>query len=387
MVSVTYVVPQDSLDCHKGNQWTVRRVPRERFLKKFPHMNKKRIVSARRSQKKAWLAFKNRHAGHPFLNAVTVYALTTEIIDAIKMHVPRLFTRRDEQFERELVGITPFCFFHKNQLGGYLSKEKEPKTGLTYEERDRQVAASLREMMFDEMLQAGVSSHEITEHFSAAARTKKIILDRKSAYTAWLVTNAEYRSEVSQLRHDWEPLVEKLGCFPHYPRFLDMNDACGYHFEQPFLQACLNLYRRWGLDRLATWDWPIPMEPDFNIRRIQTLDELAETGMSLFLPWYLLRGEKLSLQAIARSIRLYSAADHLRTWLAFDKRRSRDGEIRYRATLFLYQYFVLALRARYAASPEFNLEKIDVAFARLLKRSADSVKKLRLKLQKALSLS
>jgi hypothetical protein len=61
------------------------------------------------------------------------------------------------------------------------------------------------------------------------------------------------------------------------------------------------------------------------------------------------------------------------------------GDVRYMNLLWLYRYHHLVLVRRYGSSCRENLERLDSAYAKVLELVQDSVKKLRLHLQRALN--
>ena len=118
----------------------------------------------------------------------------------------------------------------------------------------------------------------------------------------------------------------------------------------------------------------------------QGVDLLSSGGVVLFLPWYLLRGEKLDLGGVVRQCRLGSAPEHLRGWVNKGASRGSDplGDARYGTIRWLYRYHELVLLRRYPEACRGNVQRLDVAFAKVLEREEDSVKKLRLELRRSL---
>jgi hypothetical protein len=108
--------------------------------------------------------------------------------------------------------------------------------------------------------------------------------------------------------------------------------------------------------------------------------------MVLFVPWHLLRGEQLDLRDVVRQARLSSAPDHLLDWVnkRSDQRSAEFGDARFATIRWLYRYHELALMRRYADACEGNLQRLDLAFASVLGRGEDTIKKLRLELRRAL---
>jgi hypothetical protein len=145
-------------------------------------------------------------------------------------------------------------------------------------------------------------------------------------------------------------------------------------------------YCRWNLETMRTWDWPAPMEPDFVGGLRKGIKLLSQAGMTLFIPWYMLRGERINLQDVARLSRIGSVPEHLSDWV---NKRSPDGgddlgELRYKNLLWIYRFYVLVLMQRYSAACKGKIGRLDHALAKVLKRDQDSVKKLRLQLRRTM---
>ncbi|HEY7327796.1 MAG TPA: hypothetical protein VH592_09165 [Gemmataceae bacterium] len=145
-------------------------------------------------------------------------------------------------------------------------------------------------------------------------------------------------------------------------------------------------YCRWNLETMRSWDWPAPMEPDFVGGLRRGINRLSVAGMTLFIPWYVLRGERIDLQDVARLARIGVVPVHLSDWVNKRSPEGGDdlGELRYRNLLWLYRFHELVLMRRYSTGCKGNIERLDRALAKVLKRDQDSVKKLRLQLRRAI---
>lgn len=325
--------------------------------------------------------FARRHAGQPFLKAPVLYALTEPIVDAVQAEVPRFFTPEQERFERDLARTASFGFFHGHPLGFETTEEEgrpRPADGL------EQSIQAINDMLQDEYLRCGASESQIHRYSQKKVDRRQEINARKVAYVGWLVTNREFHGEVAELRAIWETLVRQLGRFPAFPRWPSHDVNLDEEVPDDFCRDFLVFYSRWGLDRLLTWDWPVPMEPDLVGGMLQESNVLAEMGVSLFVPWYLLRGEKLNLQEIARRHTEVSAPDHLRGWI--EKQGTKPdklGALRYERLALLYRFLGLALRRRYPQACRRKAQKLDQALSQVLGRDEESVRKLRQELQRS----
>jgi hypothetical protein len=149
---------------------------------------------------------------------------------------------------------------------------------------------------------------------------------------------------------------------------------------------CLAFYWRWGLERLLTWEYPVPIEADLAGGMHEPPSQFREeAGLTIFVPWYILRGKRIDLEEAIRLPRAMMVPAHLRKWVFPAKKKGDEwGDIRYAKLVWLYRVFELGLRRRYEAACRKNLERLDAAFASVLKRDADSVRKLRLELSRGL---
>jgi hypothetical protein len=342
-------------------------------------------VDAGDHSQSVWAEFSKRHRGNPFLNCDPLYALTEPLIKAIKIEVPAFFTRDQEGFEHDLARTASFGFFHRRALG--LSKvidQADPKTGLSLQERHERSAHAINELLAEELRRDGLTEDEIVAYLQERADERKVIEDLKNAYVGWLISNQDFHSEVRKLKASWEEVVLRLGGFPAYPRWPFVDDA----EERPgeFREACCSFYRRWGLDRLLTWDWPVPMEPDLAVGMLRDMPRLSDAGIVVFVPWYLLRGEKLNLQEVAQHARTASEARHLWGWLQKPASQGSEaiGNIRFQRLQSIYRYYQLALIRRYSSASRHNVQRLDRALAKVMGRDEDTVKKLRLELNRAL---
>jgi hypothetical protein len=334
-----------------------------------------------------WDEFARSHEGNLVLEHDPLYALSEPIIDAIKAEAPAFFTPDQESFERDLAAATDFGFFHQQALGMTArDRQPDPETGLTFMERHERNARALDELLGEGLRRDGLSQGEVVEHLQQGACQREAVEGRMDAYVGWLVTNRCFRAEVAELRTRWEATVRQRGRFPPFPRWPFAGDDGGADGPPEFREECYAFYRRWGLDRMLTWDWPIPMEPDLDVVMREELHRLTDAGVVLFIPWYLLRGERLNLQGVVQRARAACREGHLRDWLhkAPGRRGDELGDIRYERLQWIYRYYGLALMRRYGAACRGHVQRLDRALARVIGRDEDTVKKLRLELQRLL---
>lgn len=331
-----------------------------------------------------WDAFAHRRAGSPFLEHDPLYALSGELIDSILDRAPGFFTAAEVEFERDLARTASFGFFLHTPLGSSQA-DAEHENGPTLAERQEETAEQIDELLAEELRRTGIDQEDRDAFFVRHAAQRERIVSRQAAYAGWLLLNAEYRAELGQFRGCWEGAVRTAGRFPRLPMWSVPDPTEGADLPPGFRDACYRFFARWGLDTLLTWDWPVPMEPDLSAGLRPNLDLLSSSGAVLFVPWHLLRGGALGASDVIQQCRIASAPDHLRGWVNKDgHQKGRDlGDARYATVRYLYRYHELVLRRRYPAACEGNLLRLDGALAAVIDRDEDTVRKLRLQLQRA----
>ncbi len=331
-----------------------------------------------------WRAFAAQHRGNPFLRHNPLYALSEVLLDTIVAEAPTFFSAEQVAFERDLARTASFGFFHHRALGFSAGdRQADPGTGLSLQERNERSRQAIAELMAEELRRDGLSPGEIDNYFQQEGHQRTAVDTRKDAYAGWLISTRQFQDEVKELRASWEPLVRRRRCFPVYPRWPLFDDGCE-RAPETFRSDFLAFYRRWGLDGLHTWDWPEPMEPDLMTGMLRDLHQLADAGVVLFVPWYLLRGEKLPVQAIVQRARTACEAEHLWEWLQKPAPRKSEekGDIHYERLLHVYRYHELVLVRRYRARFHGHVQQLDRALAHVMGRDEDTVKKLRLELNR-----
>jgi hypothetical protein len=142
----------------------------------------------------------------------------------------------------------------------------------------------------------------------------------------------------------------------------------------------------WNLERLLTWDLPIPRNPEINSMSKTQVPRTGEEGITLFVPWYALRGGRFNLQNVVKRITSISVPNHLQDWLSIN-RHSKDsdaGEVTYQRMFWLYRCYFLVLQQRYPSACGQSVEKLDEALASVMERSADLIKRIRQPLARSL---
>jgi hypothetical protein len=330
-----------------------------------------------------WDAFSRRHAGNPFLAHDPLYALNKPLIESIKRHIPDFFTSDEERFERDLARTASFGFFLHRPLGSTASTVGH-EGGRTLDGRQQETSRQINQMLAEELLRVGADNEEVGAFFEQGTDHREKIEARQDAYAGWLMLNPEYRDEVRQFRERWDDAVRAAGRFPRLPMWWTFDPTDGIALPPGFREECYGFFCRWGLETLAAWDWPVPMEADLGIGLRQDIKLLSSGGVFLFVPWYMLRGGKLDWQQVVQQSRLASVPDHLFDWVnkRADRKGDNLGDVRYATIRWLYRYDELVLARRYPAACVGNLQRLDLAFASVIGREEDTVKKLRRELRR-----
>jgi hypothetical protein len=333
-----------------------------------------------------WVSFAARHTNHRFLAAEAIYSLEARVIDAIQEEIPGFFSRDDEQFERDLVETAGLGFFLKQPMGHSVGGE-HPEAEVQVDDRQQASAREINRLYAEELRDGGADAQEIQDHSRRADERNLLVTLRHEAFAGWLALNRRFQNEVKCFRDYWGANIQSAGRFPILI-VLWPGSGGGFSSKLPqkFCQACFAFFTRWGLNTMASWDWPIPLDPVVGSPRQVELGLIRESGLSLVIPWHLLRGDKLDLQDYVRDARIASTPDHLREWVNKSSANA-DGidDRRYSILRWLYRCYSLSLLRRYPAVCKRNMGRLDIALASVIKRDADTIRKLRLSMKKLLT--
>lgn len=312
--------------------------------------------------------------------------MTPDLIDILKDRLPQFLSTEDERFERDLAETASFGFFHQQAMGMTSEELRPTAKSKAVNERIKKAKDDVLKMEHEVLIARGFKPFELEEHFEATVESRQVIEDRKRAYVGWLILNDEYWHDLKTLQSKWGEYLFHVQRFPMSPRWHRDAIARPIGYDPNFLNDCTSFYLKWGLDCLYTWDWPDPMEPNFNIPSAEFIKddpEISEAGVQLFIPWYLLRGDKLNMQQVVRAATINRFGDHLQGWLYGDSTSKQQlGDIRYRHIEFIYHYYLLIFRRRYPEKCKGNKERLDEVLASQLKCNAETVRKLRQELER-----
>lgn len=331
---------------------------------------------ARRAQnadgRKLWKEFSRRHRSFPCIKQHTLYALPGPLIDKIASMESTILSPTEVEFERDLAETTTGGFFHQRPFSC-------PFLPDPYNPGKEQAIQTLDETYREEMKGGGASDVQAERQLQAEQRQREEAELRDLAYISWLMMNSEFLRERDRLLNSYKPQVATAGCFPVH-RISIMGERPDS--LSPVEEAFLPFYHRWGLHTFLTWEVPVPMPPQVGGLVYHDTISLAGAGMLLFLPWHLLRDNRLSLQQLAQQLRRARHPTHLDDWFSRDARRKRLGYTRLKTQLILRWCLRLALASRYGESRlNGHIQQLDEALGFYLNRGEDSIKKLRLSLE------
>ncbi len=207
------------------------------------------------------------------------------------------------------------------------------------QEQHARSTQAIDDMLKVELHRDGLTEGETREYLQQDAERREVIESRKAAYIGWLVANRRFHEEADELRARWGALVQELGRFPTFPRWPIFDLRLGVDVPREFWDFFVRFYARWGLDPMPTWDWLVPMEPDLVGRMLWDRARLPEADVMVFVPWYLLRGERLDLQGVVQQARTACEAEHLWDWLhklPAATVRADPSDLRCRLRRFMY---------------------------------------------------
>jgi hypothetical protein len=204
--------------------------------------------------------------------------------------------------------------------------------------------------------------------------------ERLEAYLGWLITDPQFRQELTALRRKWEADLVRIGRIPQIPveqeleRWRQTSELD--QRDQQLVSKFSAFYERWQLRGLATWDLPIPQ------------------GANLGLPTncsHLFVDANRPAIALAATLRLpvgdahadlleTSAPAHLSEWRLIQNQQ-HPNHMRYSRLANAFKLYVLdtlTLRSAYPEKLRGKVAAIDRLLGKHLEAGGeDSIKKLR----------
>ena len=342
----------------------------------------------------AWVRFEQKYPRHPVLQDDAICAMPDTLVNAILCEMPDFFSSREEQFERDLAQMAGGGFFLQQPFG------YAPIAGSTLadspgkqSQRWRKIDQKIKKTLAEDMRGHGRHPLQVESYFAAQKEIDRKIDDRKWGYAGWLALNPDYRKDCACFRDCWEDKIKQIGGFPTLPMsFLGNRAPSVPEAERGFYDDYTQFYQRWGLHTLVTWSLPVPMWSAVARPNFYPLAQVSDSGVELFVPWYLLRDKALNLHDLAKHEDMLKCPDHLRGWL---ERGGIWGHGRLGIMLKIYIYLELCLRRRYANKTDDNIENLDRALGHFLgepttisdkiRYNEENVKKIRAEMFKRLA--
>jgi hypothetical protein len=315
----------------------------------------------------AWGKFSRKHRNNPGLKDDTLCAMPETLVNAILYEMPEFFSKKEEEFERDLAQMAGGGFFLRRPFGYPPIKGStlgdSPDSNVAKQQQKRS-SQEIKQLLAEGMQEHGRSPLGIEQHFANADKIIEKIEARKWGYAGWLVTNPDFRKECTAFRMRWESWIKAIGGFPVYPTDFQGHSPVVPKEIREFYDDYTQFYQRWCIHTFVTWDLPVPMLAGIANPIFYPLSQVSSAGMALFLPWYLLRDQTFKLQDLAKHERFSRGPDHLQGW--FGRDRNKWGHGRLGTMLKMYIYFELCLKRRYAERLEGRIDRLNLALGHFL---------------------
>jgi hypothetical protein len=319
-----------------------------------------------------WAELQKKHPNHRFLNINPIYAIARPLINLIVARIPDFWNSADQSFERDLVRLGEGGFYHQSPI----PRPPEPTaSSAAISTQQQQADAAVTELLAEN----GLNPTQIDAVFKRAKKRSDFQNRRSNAYTAWLVMNPMFRSERDDLFRNLPPAIRNARRLPAHEISLIPKADRKKRVPTDLLRLHV-FYNRWGLRTFLTPDLPVPMPlQEFDLV-VGDVSSLASAGLVLFVPWHLIRDGGVRLQDVSAELRRRTQPRHLEGWLG--RGGGRLGYTKLDRIFVLYRFLHLALRQRYPNQLQSRMNTLDEIFGNYLHAGADSVKKVRLILER-----
>lgn len=229
----------------------------------------------------------------------------------------------------------------------------------------------INRMLRDEQVSAGLTELQIENIARQRAELTVRVQSRQQGYLAWLVTNAAFRAELTQLRQIWDREHDNSPELPRLPLEIIGQRRTRPAPEQGDSEAIgVRFLWKWGLERLESWDLPVPQSPALTGPNLYSVTDQESSGVVLFVPWYFLVKRDMGLESLIDQHRVESPQRHLESWIR-GRETTKFGVGRFSLMWQLYVLLELVLRRRYSDRLGGNLGHLDLAIAAFLCPAAD----------------
>lgn len=317
------------------------------------------------------------------------FAIPLDLIDLLNETVPGLWTTDELRFEYSLASHSGGGFQFGRPLSGYLlSHEFLSETlsaeGEAFQERHAASGKIIEALLAKEYEAAGRRRDDFVSNEKTIRDARTSDDEWRIAFGGWLIMNAEFVRDVKELKqssaiHGELHLPQVPVSFFGRPTFAV--DRPIPEVETEFQRQWCVFRQKWCLESLLNYEVPIPLRAAISTPLHYDAYALNGTGLMLFLPWHALQRREIDLRSMLEPQLASMARSHLGEW--FEK--GGKGKLGKKRLIELFRLFVfreLALRQRYESRFAGRIDLLDEPFARYFETSADSIKKLRLDLQR-----
>jgi hypothetical protein len=298
-----------------------------------------------------------------------VYGVPGDLLDALAEDVPDLFDFNKDalSFEYRLADFFQQHYsvglVHGRLIRSSLFEERAP---LTISSEDFHALG---------WEQFGLTQQKANHLCSELESRSAQFHEQAVAYAGWLVTNPQFLNEVTAIREGKRELLTMASDFETAIKLdPEMNAFCA----------------KWQLAGMASWDLPEPQGPNLAGIRLPESARRGDEQVNLELPLTMRLPARVPIRDIVAEIRVQAASPHLAEWqeiLDRSKGRSGPGESQF-ATILQIQFFRnIVLESRYGERFSGRVQALDRAFSRFVGLEEDSIKKLRLEIQRRLGRS
>lgn len=335
-------------------------------------------VAALRESQRHWQTFFKTYQSTR-LAGDACYALPRPLLICLEEAVPEFLEPDDLAFENEFAAAASFGCFHGQMLG---QAEVLSPAEQALEQDAFQAVESIESMLDHHALESGANEYDIKQRKAVHRQSLQMATQKRSGYIGWLIRQQEYQRDVEHLRRRYSKLIRAQGGFPS--RAIPLIASQLPESSETFAIEILDFYRRWALESLLTWDWPIPLRAELHGLPDGDSEAGSRDGVSLFLPWSTLQGGQMPTEELLRLIKATACPGHLREWVDASSKHAKRNADYFSVQTQLYRYFWLGLQARYPSRLRGHLQKIDAAFAKWLRKERDTITRHRIALTAAL---
>ncbi len=322
----------------------------------------------------AWIKFEHKYRNHSALKDEAIYALPETLINAILCQSDNFFSRAEERFERDLTKSSGGGFFLQQPFGyspiqGSTLADPTNKQTSDAAKRWHNGQKNIKALLKKELAHQDRNEPQIARYFETQERLARQAEVRRWGYAGWLIGCPKYNSELRGFKEQWGAKIERMGAFPTLPvSVLGNHGANVPSMEREFFDAYTGFLQRWCLHTLATWDLPVPMLSGVERPAMYSAAQASESGLWLFVPWYLAKDQSLKLRELVKHERLAKGTDQLRDWF---KRDGEWGHRRLSTMLKLHIHLNLSIGRRYSDRIGRNVAVLDRALGHFLSDSKE----------------